>query len=321
MRRGGGRLEKNETYNEEQKAQIQIKELGSRLKNIREAQGLSISDISDVTKIQKHYLSAIEEGNLDLLPKGPYVRSFVRQYCDHLSAQDIWNSYDVITKKQKALTLQIPVSEETSYSDSRKVFKPTSFLWLYLLIAISLGAAGWITWQYRGDITTAATSPIDGGTAGAVREPTPEEPTAPLSTDKTLSTDILVSGDAVSKDEQTDLSWMDGVQKQPGSKTEEPKVQMAVSEQTALRSLKVTAEGAHVWAKISQGKTVLYQGTMKPGEYKEYEVTSSQPIRVRLGNPSKTSVIWEGNKIYPIAPGDKPATKFFWFDGKITDNL
>ncbi|MEA4871444.1 MAG: helix-turn-helix transcriptional regulator, partial [Synergistaceae bacterium] len=95
-------MEKKETYNEEQKTQIQIKELGARLKSIREAQGLSIADVSNVTKIQKHYLAAIEEGDLDHLPKGPYVRSFIRQYCDHLSAPDIWKSYDVITKRQKA---------------------------------------------------------------------------------------------------------------------------------------------------------------------------------------------------------------------------
>ena len=36
MRKGGDRLEKKETYNEEQKAQVQIRELGSRLKSLRE---------------------------------------------------------------------------------------------------------------------------------------------------------------------------------------------------------------------------------------------------------------------------------------------
>ena len=312
-------MEKNETYNEEQKAQIQIRELGFRLKSIREAQGLSISDISNVTKIQKHYLSAIEEGNLDLLPKGPYVRSFIRQYCDYLSAQDIWNSYDTITKNQKAAVLLIPSSEEANYSDSRKVFKPRSFMWLYFVILLSLGTAGWITWQYRGDITTAATSPIDGGTANNLREPNPEKSAVALSADKAFTTVAGVSGDAVSKDEQTDLSWMDGVPQQPGSRTEESKLQKGVTGQAARRFLKVTAENASVWVKISQGETIFYQGTMKSGEHKEYEVTSGLPIRVRLGNPGKTSIIWEGKKIYPAAPDNKATTRLFWPDGKITD--
>jgi len=305
-------LEKKETYNEEQKTQIQIKELGTRLKSIREAQGLSIADVSNVTKIQKHYLAAIEEGDLDRLPKGPYVRSFVRQYCDHLSAPDIWKSYDAATKKQKAAAQPLPAEDETSFSDSRKVFKPRSFLWLYFLIALSLGAAGWITWQYRGDITTSATSPIDGGTTGTTGEQKPERQEVPLSADETSTP---LSGDAVSKDENVDLSWMDGKQPQPSTAAAK-----APGQQAATRSIKVTAENAYVWMKISRGDRILYEGTMKPGEFKEYEVSSGLPVRVRIGKPGSTSILWEGKKIFPVAPGSNPATKFFWPDGKISDS-
>ncbi|MGD9666272.1 MAG: helix-turn-helix domain-containing protein [Synergistaceae bacterium] len=311
-------MEKKETYNEEQKAQIQIKELGSRLKSIREAQGLSIADVFNVTKIQKHYLAAIEEGDLDHLPKGPYVRSFIRQYCDHLSAPDLWKSYDAITKRQKAAEPPIPQGDETNYSDSPKIFKPRSFLWLYLLIVLSLGAAGWITWQYRGDIKTSATSPIDGGTTGTVREQQPEEQQAPLSADEAVRP---LSSDAVSKDEHTDLSWMDGKQPQPATAAAKaPDNQEAPNQAAVPRSLKVTAENAYVWMKISRGDKILFEGTMKPGEIKEYEVSSGLPIRVRIGKPGSTSVLWEGKKIFPVAPGSNPATKFFWPDGKITDS-
>ena len=118
-------MDKKETViSEEQKIRTQIKELGARLKSIREAQELSISDISNTTKIQKHYLAAIEEGDLDRLPKGPYVRSFIRQYCDHISAQDIWKSYDTITKKQKAASPAVSAEEATNYIDSPKIFMP-----------------------------------------------------------------------------------------------------------------------------------------------------------------------------------------------------
>ena len=311
-------MEKKETNNEEQKTQIQIKELGARLKSIREAQGLSIADVSNVTKIQKHYLAAIEEGDLERLPKGPYVRSFVRQYCDHLSAPDIWKSYDAATKKQKAAAQPLPAEDETSFSDSRKVFKPRSFLWLYLLIALSLGAAGWITWQYRGDITTSATSPIDGGTTGKTGEQKPERQESPLSADETSTP---LSGDAVSKDENVDLSWMDGKQPQPSTAAAKaPGQQVEAPKQAARRSIKVTAENAYVWMKISRGDKILYEGTMKPGEFKEYEVSSGLPVRVRIGKPGSTSILWEGKKIFPVAPGSNPATKFFWPDGKISDS-
>jgi len=304
---------------------MQIKELGARLKSIREAQDLSITDISDATKIQKHYIAAIEEGDLDRLPKGPYVRSFIRLYCDHISAQDIWKSYDTLTKKQKAVSPVVPAEETAKYIESPKVFRPRSFLWLYLLIAISLGAAGWITWQYRGDITGAATNPIDGGTTGAVREPDPEPALQSAPTDAPVQP-VSADSAGTSGDQQVDLSWMDGKQPQPAGAAaavagNAAQVQAAPQPQAERpRSVKVTAEKAYVWTKISQGNKVLYEGTLKPGEFREFETGKDQPIRVRIGKPGSASVEWDGKKIFPVAPGEKPATKFFWPDGRITDN-
>lgn len=314
-------MEKKETHNEEQKAHIQIKELGFRLRNIREAQGLSIADISNATKIQKHYLAAIEEGNLEHLPKGPYVRSFVRQYCDYLSAQDIWKSYDAVTKKQKVKTAPVPAGDEKNYSDSHEVFKPRSFLWLYLLIALSLGAAAWITWQYRGEITTSATNPIEGGTTGTSKQTGQNEPAAPLSADKR---GLSVSGDAASMDVPADLSWMDGQQQQTGTAAklnvkDQGQADGASKQSTSLKTVRLTAENAYVWTKITQGAKLLFEGTMKPGEYKEFEVGPDLPVRVRIGKPGSASILWEGKKMFPAASGNSPATKFFWPDGKVTD--
>ncbi len=44
----GRQVGKKETYNEEQKTQIQIKELGTRLKSIKGSPG-AMADVSDVT--------------------------------------------------------------------------------------------------------------------------------------------------------------------------------------------------------------------------------------------------------------------------------
>lgn len=312
-------MDKNENViSEEQKIRTQLRDLGSRLKSIRQAQDLSITDISDATKIQKHYLAAIEEGDLERLPKGPYVRSFIRQYCNYLSAQDIWKSYDTITKKQREAQPPVPSGDEANYSDSHKIFKPRSFLWIYILIVLSVGAAGWVTWQYRGDIATSATSPIDGGTAGAVRPPLQEGPAVPVSSevmDRTLSDDVI------SADEPVDLSWMDGKDPKPGRAVSADAGKMPdVQSPGSSRSVKVTAEKAYVWTKVSQGDKVLYEGTLKPAEYREFEIGKDQPVRVRIGKPGSVSIEWEGKRIFPAAAGERPATKFFWPDGKMTDN-
>ncbi|WP_391121432.1 helix-turn-helix domain-containing protein [Psychrobacillus sp. L3] len=57
-------------------------ELGSRLKEARKAKGYSIDDLQEITKIQKRYLTGIEEGNYETMPGSFYVRAFIKQYAE-----------------------------------------------------------------------------------------------------------------------------------------------------------------------------------------------------------------------------------------------
>lgn len=49
------------------------------LREAREQQHLSLSDVADATLINIDYLRAIEQGRIDVLPQ-PYVRAFMREY-------------------------------------------------------------------------------------------------------------------------------------------------------------------------------------------------------------------------------------------------
>ncbi|GAB3066925.1 RodZ domain-containing protein [Virgibacillus ainsalahensis] len=55
-------------------------EIGERLKEARETQNLSLDSLQETTKIQKRYLIAIEEGNLQILPGKFYARAFIKEY-------------------------------------------------------------------------------------------------------------------------------------------------------------------------------------------------------------------------------------------------
>ncbi|HWI49860.1 MAG TPA: RodZ domain-containing protein [Rummeliibacillus sp.] len=57
-------------------------ELGARLKEARMSKGYSLDDLQEITKIQKRYLSAIEEGNYSVMPGTFYVRAFIKQYAE-----------------------------------------------------------------------------------------------------------------------------------------------------------------------------------------------------------------------------------------------
>jgi len=72
-----------------------LTELGKRLKEAREQQNISLEDLQKLTKIQKRYLTGIEEGNYDLMPGKFYVRAFIKQYCEAvgLNADEIFEEY------------------------------------------------------------------------------------------------------------------------------------------------------------------------------------------------------------------------------------
>lgn len=58
--------------------------LGSWLRDAREARGESLDDVSKVTRIGRSYLAAIEQDDLDKLPRDAYARGFIRLYAKYL---------------------------------------------------------------------------------------------------------------------------------------------------------------------------------------------------------------------------------------------
>ena len=56
--------------------------LGDRLKEARAAKGYSLDDLQSITKIQKRYLSGIENEDYSMMPGAFYVRAFIKQYSE-----------------------------------------------------------------------------------------------------------------------------------------------------------------------------------------------------------------------------------------------
>ena len=57
-------------------------DIGDKLRSARKAKGMSIEDVEKITKIQRRYLTAIENDDFDQLPGDFYVRAFIRQFSD-----------------------------------------------------------------------------------------------------------------------------------------------------------------------------------------------------------------------------------------------
>ena len=56
----------------------------NELRHERERRGWSLEDVADRTRIPRPYLEALEDGNHDVLPPGPFFRGYLRQYLEFL---------------------------------------------------------------------------------------------------------------------------------------------------------------------------------------------------------------------------------------------
>jgi cytoskeletal protein RodZ len=65
-----------------------VGQFGDKFRKAREAKGISLDDVSNVTKISSRNLQAIEQERFDQLPGGVFNRGFIRAYAKHLGLND-----------------------------------------------------------------------------------------------------------------------------------------------------------------------------------------------------------------------------------------
>lgn len=76
-----------------------MSELGTKLRDARIEKGYTLNTLQQMTKIQKKYLVAIEEGRFEEMPGSFYTRAFVKQYADMVGL----NGDDLLLEHQEEL--------------------------------------------------------------------------------------------------------------------------------------------------------------------------------------------------------------------------
>jgi cytoskeletal protein RodZ len=65
-----------------------VGQFGDKFRKAREKKGISLDDVSNVTKISARMLQAIEEEHFDQLPGGVFNKGFIRAYARHVGLND-----------------------------------------------------------------------------------------------------------------------------------------------------------------------------------------------------------------------------------------
>ena len=298
----------NDLINKEEESKSKFVVLGSKLRKLREAQNISLAEVADHTKIQEHFIAAIEEGKLEILPKGPYLRGFLRQYCSYLSADDLWDTYDNLTGEQTVQFISLKKRQgQVEYSSKPKIFKQRPLPIIYTVIFLSFLAAAFVTWQLRPAAPISAKIPTEGGNVFSVVSQDAEL--------DNLSTDIVVPLTEVS----VDLEWMDGKPDEQDSAILSADIALTPTNVAVAKNELKIVPSALVWIRVSRADKILFQGLIKQGEDKTFTVTEDAPLRLKSGKPKETGLVWQGKTIDSMGDFRVPVVRYYWIDGTVTE--
>lgn len=86
--------------------------IGEILKRTREAQGITLEEVAEATKIRRKYLEALEKEEFDVLPGEVYAKGFATAYLKYLGIKDDPAVVEVMKPKPKAPEEPAHVEEE-----------------------------------------------------------------------------------------------------------------------------------------------------------------------------------------------------------------
>ncbi|SFB82866.1 protein RodZ, contains Xre-like HTH and DUF4115 domains [Alkalibacterium subtropicum] len=295
-----------------------MNEIGDRLKEARKAKGYTLDDLQQKTKIQKRYLIAVEEGNLEVLPGNFYARAFIKQYADSVGL----NGEDLIKEHMDAL----PQTSNSSYSKSvhkaqtRSKTKNSGFFatlkdslptLLIILLVIAIIFAIYLA------ITTGDDSDLDS----FINEDQPSTIIEVDDNEEAVSDQDEAADDQETAEEQTDdtetadeeESVEDVAENQEQVLTEVSSTETATtytvsgprpSEQTIV----LTAEGGQSWSSITiDGDTA--QGLIEDGETLSGPVDENvSSIYIVVGNAPVTTIELNGQEV-PYNTSDAEAVR------------
>jgi cytoskeletal protein RodZ len=280
--------------------------LGTRLREAREARGVSLRELSDQTRIARRYLEAIEADDYKELPGGIFNRSFIKAHARGVgfNEAEAVAAYTEVARAQGETPDELPTSRQSSriYMDGDTARSPiiTALLSLVILAIISLGIyAGLHYYQRRNNNAPAVATPTQTGAPAAATTTTnpgtndqtlpAQTPAAPASPDPaaaatTSATDGLVVRIKARGEEVWVGARVDERPKLDGNIAAEQvrEVTLAPNERLTVRYLKIKAANleitingrpARVPTEPPQGKSLVELVIAKDG----YEQLLQQP--------------------------------------------
>nr|WP_285890701.1 RodZ domain-containing protein [Mesobacillus maritimus] len=290
-----------------------VTELGDRFKQEREAKGLSLNQLQDMTKIQKRYLAGIEEGNYAMMPGKFYVRAFIKQYAEalDLDPDEIFEQY----KNDIPTTYNEDLPEQLSRVQSRKSFSNRTSKVLDLLpkLLIGLFVIGAIVLVWYWMVQSASKEENDQVNQG--NNPVNiEEQTDIVTEDENAESGATEEGSENSAETNEDTKKED---EETAEEQEELTQSISVAEKNGSSTvyeltdadtfeLEVVSTGA-TWVSVKNGAgKTFFEKTLQKGDKETVDFTDQTEAFLRIGNVPGTELYINGEKLeYAVSPNEQ----------------
>lgn len=281
-------------------------ELAIRLKEAREEKGMSLDELQAATKIQKRYLTALEEGSYDVIPGNFYVRAFIKQYAEAVGLdsdqlfeeykKDIPNTYhDDVSEKISGLAMQRELPKSASKAAE---WLPTVLIVIGVIIVIAIVYA-------IIQLGMSKSGQTDGDKAATQSESKYEIPK-----------DSALKNDGNTNDTQTDSKkdTKEPEQKKKEKSSEKTEIKAAGTEGSAssydvsgadkYKLELIASDNAWIRVRDDSGGS-LKEGTPQKGETYKKDITDQKQIEIRTGYAPNLKIKINGEVLsYELNPHD-----------------
>lgn|SRR5574341_77317 len=269
--------------------------IGERLRNAREARGLSLRAVADATRIRTIYLQALEEERFDQLPGAVYARGFLRTYADALGldADRLMDSYpgafEPPVPAQIGVTAEIPIQPAAPRSRLRIVVTYIAAILAAGLVLI--GVIGYL--QLR-----QFNQPVPSEVAAPAPVQTPPAPPAQVAPPRSAPAPAPAPVGPSEAPPQSSQPPVAAPEPPQPSKPEPP--QPAVIDGV---SLEIRTQGTS-WLRVTADGERVFQGLLHEGEARTWQ--AKRRLTIRVGNSPVVQVMVNGQRV------PAPAGKRVW---------
>ncbi|MEK5039481.1 helix-turn-helix domain-containing protein [Sporosarcina sp. FSL K6-3457] len=276
--------------------------LGDRLREARTAKGFTLDDLQSITKIQKRYLSGIENEDYSMMPGAFYVRAFIKQYAEAvgLEADEMLALYkdsspSMITEEETNQISSTTMTRKKGLTSNNRLneMMPKVIVALFIIVIIV------VFWflkqnvasnkppesfeQEQPPVTIQNKPDSNKGEAGKVEENPEEEPV-----------EEPVEPEEPEKPEQV-LAF-------EGASGETSTYGLTAAESFELE-IRLTG-GSWIGIRDNTGKEWMTPPEVyKAGDVFTYNVTATEFVRIRVGRPMSTEIYVNGELLeYGVTP-------------------